>query len=244
MKKLILVANDSPHTGKSLISALLSFYLQRRGIPHHHIQSDEDNNLDKDRLFFDLLYEPDAAELIEAIDQHPATIYDIPSGQSQEFLEFFTEKELPSTLEELEVEMTLLCPVDGSESSLDSLIELGASLGDLSDIVIAHNSALSESYMKDYWAGSEAEAALEGTEVRHLQIPDLFDEESGTLSELAADLAAGVSLEEEEQQTDEELVDALERNVTLCFTPIEELLVGSSDAGAYDWGSGAKKATS
>lgn len=241
MKKLIIVSNDSPDTGKSLISALLSFYLQRKGVPHTLIQSDEDVSTDDERIFFDLLYEPDTEEFIAAIDKFPATIFDISTGQTDEFLSFFLDRDVQNCLEELEVEVTVVSPVDGGEGSIHSLLQLVDSLATHADFVVAHNSALSEQYMKDYWPGSEAEERLDFHDAKHLQIPDLFDEESGTLSELACDLAAGVCLTVEEEETDIELVEALQRNVDICFTPIAELLVGSSEGSDYDWGETAKK---
>ncbi len=172
MKKLILLLNDYPSTGKSTLARCLSHYLQRFGAAHQlktlveETDSDaEDHLMDASRLT--------PRTFLEVLEESPITILEVATGQADFFGKFYTNHGLESALEDAGISLSVVLPVTSETESFDTVIEAAEIYSDHAEYLIAH--LVTSSYEDDdkVWDRSYAARVMDMFEAVELHIPEV-----------------------------------------------------------------------
>lgn len=172
MKKLILLLNDYPSTGKSTLARCFSQYLGRFGAPHQlktlveETESDDDEHLlDATRLT--------PRTFLEVLEESPVTILEVATGQAEFFGKFYANHGLETLLEEADISLSVVLPVTSETESFDSVIEAAEVYSDHAEYLIAH--LVTSSYEDDdkVWDRSYAARVMDMFEAVELHIPEV-----------------------------------------------------------------------
>lgn len=172
MKKLILLLNDYPSTGKSTLARCFSHYLSRFGVSHQlktlveETESDDDESLlDASRLT--------PRTFLEMVDESPITVLEVTTGQGDFFGKFYTNHSLEAVLDEAGVSLSVVLPVTSESESFDSVIEAAETFSDHAEYLIAH--LVTSSYEDDdkVWDRSYAARVMDMFEAVELHIPEV-----------------------------------------------------------------------
>lgn len=183
MKKLILVANDAPSSGVSLLSNLFGGLLRQRAItPYAIIHTGSDEPQEDETLHLDFGYGFDFAELSGILEDNAVTVIDVASGYANEIASFITHANFLDLLDDLEVNLGVVSPVGAREATFASLMGLGETLNNHADYLVVHNQALSSADSSE-WEGSHAQRAMSFLDTIEMQLPHLDPEtiRSGSL---------------------------------------------------------------
>ena len=173
MKKLIIIQNDYPGTGKSTLSLCLQRYLGQYGVDHRLLSLSEDNEepapgvvqLDADALT--------PRSFLAQIDLSPLTILEVGTGHGEFFNQFFQSSELDTILYEAGVEMTVVLPVTADQESFEMVTQAAEVYSDNAEYLIAH--LVTSSYDEDdkVWDTSYAARVMDMFEAVELHIPEI-----------------------------------------------------------------------
>lgn len=172
MKKLILIQNDYPSTGKSTLAHCFSHYLGQYGVRHQLKtlveEADENDNealLDSTRLT--------ARSFINLLDSCPITVLEVSTGLSEFFGKFYQNHLLDQVLAEAGVSVSVVLPVTSESDSFDSVIEAAEVYSDNAEYLIAH--LITSSYEDDdkVWDRSYAARVMDMFEAVELHIPEI-----------------------------------------------------------------------
>jgi hypothetical protein len=172
MKKLILLLNDYPSTGKSTLARCFSHYLNRFGVSHQlktlveETESDDDDSLlDASRIT--------PRSFLEIVDESPITVLEVSTGQGDFFGKFYTNHSLEALLDEAGVSLSVVLPVSSESESFDSVIEAAEIYSDHAEYLIAH--LVTSSYEDDdkVWDRSYAARVMDMFEAVELHIPEV-----------------------------------------------------------------------
>jgi hypothetical protein len=172
MKKLILLLNDYPSTGKSTLARCFSQYLHRYGASHQLKTLVEETEPDDDEHLIDASRLTPRA-LLEMLQESPLTILEIATGQADFFGRFYTNHALETMLEEAGISLTVVLPVTSEMESFDSVIEAAEIYSDHAEYLIAH--LVTSSYEDDdkVWDRSYAARVMDMFEAVELHIPEV-----------------------------------------------------------------------
>jgi hypothetical protein len=172
MKKLILIQNDYPSTGKSTLARSFSHYLSRYGVSHQ-LRSlieetdceDEEHLIDASRLT--------PRSFVQILDQEAITILEVGTGQGDFFNRFYQNHDLGTVLDELGVALTVVLPVTSESDSFDAVVEAAEVYSDHAEYLIAH--LITSSYEDDdkLWDTSYAARVMDMFEAVELHIPEV-----------------------------------------------------------------------
>jgi len=173
MKKLIIIQNDYPGTGKSTLSLCIHRYLSEYGVHHRHLTLAEDGasltsgatQLDADALT--------PRQFLAEIDMAPITVLEIGTGLGEFFNKFYQASELENILNEAGVEVSVVLPVTADQESFDTVIEAAEIYSDNAEYLIAH--LVTSSYDEDdkVWDTSYAARVMDMFEAVELHIPEI-----------------------------------------------------------------------
>lgn len=172
MKKLILLLNDYPSTGKSTLARCFSHYLNRFGVSHQlktlveETESDDDDSLlDASRIT--------PRSFLGMVDESPITVLEVSTGQGDFFGKFYTNHSLEALLDEAGVSLSVVLPVSSESESFDSVIEAAEIFSDHAEYLIAH--LVTSSYEDDdkVWDRSYAARVMDMFEAVELHIPEV-----------------------------------------------------------------------
>lgn len=173
MKKLIIIQNDYPGTGKSTLSLCLQRYLGEYGVSHRLLALTEDSaaltpgavQLDADSLT--------PRSFLAHVDAAPITILEVATGLGEYFNQFFQSSELDTILYETGVAVTVVLPVTADRESFDSVTQAAEVYSDNAEYLIAH--LVTSSYDEDdkVWDTSYAARVMDMFEAVELHIPEI-----------------------------------------------------------------------
>jgi hypothetical protein len=173
MKKLILIQNDYPGTGKSTLALCFHRYLQQYGVPHQVLSLTEEDipahagskTLDVSSLT--------PREFLASIDASPLTILDVSTGLGEFFNKFYQGSEMEQILQEAGVAVSVVLPVTADRESFDSVIEAAEVFSDNAEYLIAH--LVTSCYDEDdkVWDTSYAARVMDMFEAVELHIPEI-----------------------------------------------------------------------
>lgn len=172
MKKLILIQNDSPGTGKSTLALCLHRYLQNHGVAHQRLSlTEEDTTAEGSKALDANALTP--RDFLAAIDASPLTILDIASGLGEYFGKFYHGSEMEQILHEAGVAVSVVLPVTADRESFDSVIEAAEIYSDNVEYLIAH--LVTSCYDEDdkAWDTSYAARVMDMFEAVELYIPEI-----------------------------------------------------------------------
>jgi hypothetical protein len=172
MKKLILIQNDHPSTGKSTLVHCLSRYLDQYGVPHQVKALVEDSAEDKPDHFLDSS-RLTARSFLHVLDDSPITILEISTGLAEFFLKFYQNHQLESLLDGADVSLSVVLPITSESDSFDAVIEAAEVYSDNAEYLIAH--LITSSYEDDekIWDRSYAARVMDMFEAVELHIPEI-----------------------------------------------------------------------
>ncbi|MBL9130896.1 MAG: hypothetical protein JNG86_06845 [Verrucomicrobiaceae bacterium] len=173
MKKLIIIQNDYPGTGKSTLSLCLQRYLGEYGVDHRLLSLAEENvptspgsvRLDADSLT--------PRMFLAHVDAAPITVLEVATGLGEYFNQFFQSSELDTILYEAGVAITVVLPVTADRESFDSVTQAAEVFSDNAEYLIAH--LVTSSYDEDdkVWDTSYAARVMDMFEAVELHIPEI-----------------------------------------------------------------------
>ncbi len=171
MKKLILIQNDYPSTGKSTLAHCYSRYLNTYGAAHQLISLVDDapegaeltldaSTLTKRRLF-------------EMLEDSPITMIEIATGMGEFFNKFYSNHGLDRDLYDADISVSVVLPVTSEGDSFDAVIEATETYSDNAEYTIAH--LVTSSYEDDdrAWDKSYAARVMDMFEAVELYIPEI-----------------------------------------------------------------------
>lgn len=172
MKKLILIQNDYPSTGKSTIARCFSRYLGQYGVSHQmktlvddSAADDYEHHLDSSRLT--------RRSFMNMLEEKPITILELSTGLGEFFHKFYQNHQLESALDEADITLSIVLPVTSEGDSFDSVIESAEVFSDHAEYLIAH--LITSSYEDDdkVWDRSYAARVMDMFEAVELHIPEV-----------------------------------------------------------------------
>jgi len=171
MKKIIIVANDSEASGKTLLTKICGAFLQKKNegpftLVHTGIEDPGGDN----SLHIDFSYGIDTEEIVSIVDDHAVTVIDVASGYGEDFANTLRDGELLDMLHELDAHVTVVFPITNSESSYSSLVSIAEAVNDESDYVIVHNQV---DGANTSWETSYARKAMTFLDANELVLSDL-----------------------------------------------------------------------
>ncbi len=191
MKKLILIQNDYPSTGKSTLAHCFSHYLDQYGVSHQvktlveETQKDEDSHLlDSTRLT--------GRSLLSLLESSPITILEVSTGLGEFFSKFYQNHQLDQLLSEANISLSVVLPVTSESDSFDSVIEAAEVYSDNAEYLIAH--LITSSYEDDdkIWDRSYAARVMDMFEAVELHIPEIGFQTEMELRAQHKDLAEAI----------------------------------------------------
>jgi hypothetical protein len=173
MKKLIIIQNDYPGTGKSTLSLCLQRYLAQYGVDHRLLCLSEGNQalapgatlLDADSLT--------PRSFLAHVDACALTILEVGTGLGEYFNQFYQSSEFDSILSEAGVAVTVVLPVTADHESFDSVTQAAEIYSDNAEYLIAH--LVTSCYDEDdkVWDTSYASRVMDMFEAVELHIPEI-----------------------------------------------------------------------
>ena len=172
MKKLILIQNDYPSTGKSTLAHCCARYLTQHGAPHQLIHLVEDAGNDTSRRIFDATT-LNADSLLDCLDESPVTIMEVATGMGEFFEKLYQMEQLDLVFMEASVSLSVVIPVTSEHDSFDSVLEAAEVYSDHAEYTIAH--LITSSYEDDdkVWDTSYAARVMDMFEAVELYIPEI-----------------------------------------------------------------------
>lgn len=202
MKKLILIQNDYPGTGKSTLALCLQQYLEQYGVSHQLLSLTEEGvpstpggiALDVASLT------PD--EFFARVDAEILTIMEIGTGLGEFFNKFYQGSEMDQLLAEADIAVSVVLPVTADRESFDSVIDAAEVYSDNAEYLIAH--LVTSCYDEDdkVWDTSYAARVMDMFEAVELHIPEI-----GFHAELSAErmsLDTALQLDDAEERLGKE----------------------------------------
>lgn len=173
MKKLILIQNDYPGTGKSTLSFCLTRHLEQYGVDHRlHCLVEEGASATTGSIALD----PDSLNpcaLMAHIESTPISILEISTGLGEFFNSFYQQHDLETQLQKAGVAITVVIPVTADRESFDSVTQAAEIYSDNAEYLIAH--LVTSSYDEDdkVWDTSYAARVMDMFEAVELYIPEI-----------------------------------------------------------------------
>jgi hypothetical protein len=172
MKRLILVLNDAPSTGKSTLTGCLNRYLNRHQANHQValLASEEDPFCDHPVLEVDSLT---GASFLGFIDQADISVIEIETGLADFFARFYQRNELEQVLHEAGFQLSVVLPVTSEPDTFESIIRAAEVYSDSAEYTIAH--LVTGSYDDDSsaWDRSYAARVMDMFEAVELHVPEV-----------------------------------------------------------------------
>lgn len=172
MKRLILIQNDTPGTGKSTLTRCLQRYLNRHGVEHQIVNLVSES----DPLALHPVIEAEelsGAGFIEFLDRSAISIVEIESGLGEFFAHFYQANDLENVLAGIGCQLSVVLPVSSEPDTFDSVIRAAECYSDAAEYTIAH--LVTGSYDDDdsAWDRSYAARVMDLFEALELHIPEI-----------------------------------------------------------------------
>ena len=173
MKKLILIQNDYPGTGKSTLALCFRRYLQQYGVSHQLLfLTEEDTPAPAGSIPLDAsTLTPN--KFLAQVEASPLTILDVGTGLGDFFNKFYLSAEMEQTLQAAGIALSVVLPVTADRESFDSVTEAAEVFSDNAEYLIAH--LVTSCYDEDdkVWDTSYAARVMDMFEAVELHIPEI-----------------------------------------------------------------------
>jgi hypothetical protein len=192
MKKLIVLQNDYPATGKSTLARCFSRYLNQFGATHQLATLVEDAQDMRDEHCLDAT-ELTPREFLDLVDASAITILEVTTGLGEFFNKFYQSHGLDLILHDAGIAVSVVLPVTGESDSFESVIEAAEVFSDNAEYLIAH--LITSSYEDDdkVWDTSYAARVMDMFEAVELHIPEIPFQVEAELRIQHTDLACALS---------------------------------------------------
>lgn len=172
MKKLILLLNDYPSTGKSTLAHCFSRYLNQFGAPHHQVTLVDDAETSPDENVLDGS-SITKRRLLDMLDEAPITILEVATGMGEFYCNFHRNHDMDQALEQAGASLSVVLPVTSEADSFDSVIEAVEAFSDHAEYTIAH--LVTSCYEEDdrAWDRSYAARVMDMYDAVELHIPEV-----------------------------------------------------------------------
>lgn len=193
MKRLILIQNDYPSTGKSTLACCFHRYLHQFGVAHQTLRLVDDSfTIDDDGTCLDA-NKLTPFEFLDHVDASPITILEVGTGLGEFFGKFYQNHELDQVLPEADVALSVVLPVTSESDSFDSVIEAAETYSDNAEYLIAH--LITSSYEDDdkVWDSSYAARVMDMFEAIELHVPEIGFQTELELRAQHTDLATALN---------------------------------------------------
>tara|TARA_R110002049_G_scaffold44343_1_gene130309 strand:+ start:167 stop:913 length:747 start_codon:yes stop_codon:yes gene_type:complete len=199
MKRLILLQNDYPGTGKSTLAQCFSHYLRQYGVAHQMVSLTEEGEEAQSGTLHLETASLTPRELLACLDESPLTILDIDTGAGEFFHRFYEEHEIEAILGEAGISLSVVLPITSERESFDSVVQAAEVYSDNAEYLIAH--LITSSYEDDdkVWDSSYAARVMDMFEAVELHIPEIGFQMDTQLKARHLDLAEVLRHPEEVQ---------------------------------------------
>jgi hypothetical protein len=173
MKKLILIQNDYPGTGKSTLALCFHRYLQQYGVTHQLLSLTEEDSFSQEGTTAIDASSLTPRAFLAHVDASPLTILDVSTGLGEFFNKFYQGSEMDQILHEAGVAVSVVLPVTADRESFDSVTEAAEVYSDNAEYLIAH--LVTSCYDEDdkVWDTSYAARVMDMFEAVELHIPEI-----------------------------------------------------------------------
>lgn len=172
MKKLILIQNDYPSTGKSTLARCFSRYLRQFGVAHQVLSLVEEPQDDAPETVLDgSSLTP--RRLLGLVEESSLTILEVATGMGEFFNKFYQTHDLNSVLGAKGIALSVVLPVTGESDSFDAVLDAAETYSDHAEYLIAQ--LITSSYDDDekVWDTSYAARVMDMFEAVELHIPEV-----------------------------------------------------------------------
>ncbi|WP_395740720.1 hypothetical protein [Prosthecobacter sp.] len=197
MKKLILIQNDYPGTGKSTLALCFHRYLQQYGVEHQRLSLTEEDSQTPDGITNLDASSLTPRTLLDHIDASPLTILDVSTGLGEFFNKFYQGCEMDMTLQAAGVAVSVVLPVTADRESFDSVTDAAEVFSDNAEYLIAH--LVTSCYDEDdkVWDTSYAARVMDMFEAVELHIPEINFQAELSTEHMSLDTALQIEDAEE-----------------------------------------------
>lgn len=173
MKKLILVANDAPQSGKTSFVRVLEQHYERKGIETRTLYTDADVAPDE-RAFWDLDDDLNPQRLMTWVEENDVTILDISSGSSTLIADLFADHDLFEQLLELDAELCIAVTTNDTKAAIAGSVALGEGFSDNANYILLRNPYCDPSEAAGDWSDSYGEKVMHYLGALEIDVPE-FD---------------------------------------------------------------------
>lgn len=202
MKKLILIQNDYPGTGKSTLALCFQRYLEQYGVGHQLLSLTEEGVATTAGASVLDVGSLTPREFFDRVNGEDLTILEIGTGLGEYFNKFYQSSEMDQILSEAGIAVSVVLPVTADRESFDSVTDAAEVYSDNAEYLIAH--LVTSCYDEDdkVWDTSYAARVMDMFEAVELHIPEItFHAELG---EERMTLDAALQLEDAEERLGKE----------------------------------------
>ena len=173
MKKLIIIANDAEACGKTTLTALLSGYVQRKGLRQTVVITSQEQELPLDTVLLDAEDGFDPQELVDLVDHNSVVIVDAHTGGAEDFEKHFFRNRLDEALDEIECGVTVILPVCDDVAVLHHAQERARVWNKCAEVVVVRMPLLADEHLN--YSGSPAQRFFSQLGAVELQLPTVKD---------------------------------------------------------------------
>ncbi len=226
MKKLVLVTNDLPGSGKSTLSEVLVASLAADGLTVAHLATNCSDDADErfspspDITPWDFDDDRELNTILTSLDDSDALVIDVGTGDINDLHEIAEEAQFFEILGELSVELTLAIPLHGDADPTDTVIEIAEAFSDNADYVLVTD----DTFPREIWKGSYARKVMTYLSAIEIAAPKA----NGALAKALGE--HGHELHEAQAHREE-----LPRSITTPLSKWERQYGGKLDAQARDF---------
>jgi hypothetical protein len=173
MKKLIVIANDAEACGKTTLTALLSGFLERKGMRHVIALTSQDQELPLDTVLLDAEEGFAPADLVHLVDHTDVILVDAHTGCAEGFEKHFFRHRLDEALDEIECGVTVVLPVCEDTAVLQSAMERARAWNKCAELVIVKLPLLADD--EESYRGSHAQKYFRQLGAAEISLPAVND---------------------------------------------------------------------
>ncbi len=171
MKKLIVIANDADACGKTTLTALLSGFVERKGMRHVIALTSQDQELPLDTVLLDSEEGFAPADLVSMVDRTDIIIVDIHTGSAEDFEKLFFRHRLDEALDEIECGVTVVLPVCEDTAVLHSAMERARAWNKCAELVVVKLPLLADE--AESYRGSPAQKYFRQLGAAEVSLPEV-----------------------------------------------------------------------
>ena len=173
MKKLIIIANDTDACGKTTLTALLSGFVQHKGLRQTLVVTSQEQELPVDTVLLDAEDGFAPEELVDLVDHCGVVIVDAHTGGAEDFEKHFFRNRLDEALDEIECGVTVILPVCDDVAVLHQAQERARVWNKCAEVVVVRMPLLADEHQE--YKGSPAQRYFSQLGAMELTLPVVKD---------------------------------------------------------------------